>query len=1160
MSFLKNKKRVIESSDNNVQEETGTNVNQQEETVFQEETETNIVEEQIETQVESPKANVAKKPQMNADKKKKIIVGAVGAVVVAGVLFNMDSETEQPNNNGGTNSVQKAQIEQKEIKFTDDLNVLEASKDKDFISRLKYLEDNILGNKNFVKDGMTETDIKKIKKIKFDSYYELSKLLFTKKYKISNNEYLYRQGENVYHHLFQGNELNLEGIAPIPMPNGAFVRIEQLDMDYIIINSNKQDTNFQSIKDINVWRIDPSLGLKKILSFNTIKDVLSYLNQDEPKEEVFVKKYLNKILLIGDNAEIKDILDYFAEAEDEIETPKDIIMQYSLVEYTDENFKKIKLENNTIFSNDKQLFKEAGLYNIKYMKYNDEEEGIKEKVFIFKNNRIIKQVDLMNIRNISLNNYKNGSGEEFVSKEGMIFQLNANTGALEEIGSGSIYGKIQNGQLDSISLSIIESTEEKMPITNMIGKILIDTNGIEYKVTEDGVYYQGSIYPVNTFTITGSGFLFYLEEKVAKIKEIKSITKSGAALTTTKYKINLYSENKYEISNLDNELLYDQNTFEKIEFKIDFEAEEVTAIAHKRIEIDTKNKTINGIKYDTYEERGDAFFLFNNEGTLIKEVKTLNIEELFKDKIINFELIDGDLFDYYFNVDKLEGRIENSKIGKILKKYNTNTIPFKQFLNKNKNAVTKILDTKLKSQYGNSTVFLLSDLLKDKTFPFISFENNEKKMSIKMLDEKTLTINGKDEVLSEKIYLNIAKNKFMLQSSKGEVDNRLLQKYKLLVKDKALNLFYNEMKLDDKNYIDKTNNIKLFKYNNVYYFKNATSPDYYEVLTIDIDLLKNQLKIVDIKDNTFFTPLSSMEEMNSREYETYDKLLKIYLTPKVDEDMIAKRKAEEEEKQRRIRMSKEFQEKIAEFEKTPIKPVSIELNQKVIKEIKEKNTAPDFTFEIGTKLKFTIPESMEVVEGQKGFSLGYINHLNLKDLSGNDITIKNANVVLELEGDFSKQKINVYPLKIIYKDNETNEKRVIDIPKKATQFKYKEDGYEQVGIPAYVINAKLKNINTTVILSTVSGILENLTTPEDSITSLVESQTSAATGVSDDSSQTLGEATASGINEGIQDLIATIKESAENEKNLLIAEPNIKGESLFIEEVEVKFDAQKNTK
>jgi len=1150
-----NTSKNIEDTDSIEENFFGDDTDQEEITVEANNNTERMSEEQEETTVETntPK-KTTKKPQIdlkNLTKQQKIVLSTV--VISSVLLFAFSGGSDEKKHN----SI-KENIEQYDIKVNQDMDILEASKNKDFLTRLKLLEDK-LAKKSTNNGDSSKIDIEKIKAMKFKGYQELSLILFTNQYKISNQEYIYRKGNQILHHLFQGNEIVLDNIAAIAINNGAFLRMENLDTDYIINSNDMQDVDLKNIKSIDIWRIDPNTGLKKILVNDVKKDILSYLNQDDTPEDILIKKYLHKILLIGKNGEIKEEIDFFSKKNNEIATPKNIIKSYSLKEFTTENFQKYYIENNSIYLDGEKQFEKKGLYSLKYMKYNDPETGVTEKVFLFRNGKIIKSFELSDLRNFSLVSYKNKEGEEYVNKDGMVYQVNKDTGLLDEIGSGTIFGKISDGKLNSVSLSIIESSEEKLPIDNLVGKILIDENDIEYKITEDGVNYQDTILPISSFKITSSGFLFYEDEKIAKIKEIKLINKTGASILTASKKINLYSKDKYEIFDLDNNLLFNENDYENVDFDLNFEKETITATALVKSKVDFESKTINNIPFDTYELRNDKYFLYDEDGILKKEIPLTFTKVLFEEKVKSFELIDGEIFDYYFQIDTLSGKIDSNEVGKFIEKYQKDKIPFSQFKKKNSfKTLNKTIDSKIQNtSLEGQDIVLLNDLLEGRTFPFITFTDMLGNR-IKILDEKTLLINDKDTIEGLKIYLNQSKSKFLVNILPKMLNRKIEKKYKIKVINKTFSWFYKTLTLDDYNYIERKTGTKFFKDNlGTLYLKFKKDKNFIEVLSSQIDLLNDSLIVTDINDNSYTLVLSDLIKMSDKESEIYLKLLDRFLHPKVSDEAKKKKEEEARKKAERLKKSEMFKKQMEEFQNQKSELQTISLNEKKVNEIKQQNTEPDFTFEIGSKLKFIIKESMEVVEGEQGFALGYISNLTLKDMSDNILHIKNAKVVLGLEGDFSKEKIIVSPLKIIYKDSDTGEKRVIDIPQSASQFIYREDGYNSIGVPSYMINAKLKNINTTVILSTVSGVLENLTQPQDTLSQLTNTTNTTTIDGVDNQSQTIGQAAGAGINQGIQDLLNTIKDAADKEKNILISEPNVKGYSLFIEEVEVKFSEEK---
>jgi hypothetical protein len=100
------------------------------------------------------------------------------------------------------------------------------------------------------------------------------------------------------------------------------------------------------------------------------------------------------------------------------------------------------------------------------------------------------------------------------------------------------------------------------------------------------------------------------------------------------------------------------------------------------------------------------------------------------------------------------------------------------------------------------------------------------------------------------------------------------------------------------------------------------------------------------------------------------------------------------------------------------------------------------------------------------------------------------------------------------------------------------------------MTAKLTNLNTMMILSTISGITEYLTTPKDSFSALLSG---GGKEPETDLKGEMGKSAASGTNEGIQQIISLMKEESDKEQDVLISDNNISFKVKFFKDVEISF-------
>jgi len=1113
------------------------------------------------------------------EKKEKIkkiaFMGGVGAVLGYFAFFN-----EEDNTNKEVLNASQFKKKETSIQFEETLKLEEINKNEDFLKVLQQLKQKVEDLENISKEK-NSVSVEELNKKQYENFKKIEDYIFKQKYNVGQFEYFEKKGSTIIHYINKDDIRQMNERIVIPFRDGMIIKIPEINTTYLLMRENNDQGNSNYfLNDFEIWKIDDKVGLKKVISTDEKKQTLIFLREERENKNFIYERFENKIVIIGKNLEVEERIDIVNISEGiQLEEPKNIKESYGLSGFIDQVYNKYEIKAGEIWKNGKRITKKDFKYDYKIKRYTT--ENLEEKWVLnkYQNGLLVGVENLEDIRKIYITNYKGknqeGQDVEYLEKNKEIFKI-TKTQDLIKIGEGYIVGRIKDGNLTNVELDLYSEVYEPLNLSQFLNKTLVLTNKEEYKVMEEGLYHLGKLTPLKDVIIGSNEFLYINKKKIGKIEIIKFQGKTGVKVKTKDYNIIIRSEEDFEIRDrLTNDLKYSNDNLKgkKIKFLISKSDNKIKAVVNEDILVNFKDKTIDNIKYETYEQDVEGnYIIYNENGEKVKEVKKKKRTFLFEQSIEDFELTKGDLFDYFFELDNKTGEVSSDEIGSMIKKYDKNSIPFKGF--KKQVAKKALINVTKGIDLSKSDLTPIKNILKINTSKFL-FKTLLGK-EFKILDENNYIFNGQ-KILFSKSFYNKNYNEFVMLLEEGRNNSRTLQRAGIDSNLDKVKIKIDKIDYEEKELINTNTNEVIMKYGKKYYYKGS---DKFE-LVINIDFLFYDNKV------SFMLETGEQKEMNLEDIkplfdylkDKYKKDLRIQLTPKIKKQYESdfekvKKQILDEQKKSFVRSLKNAESELKELLKKEVKKEVLELTEEQIAEIQEEEVNGqeyDYMFEIGQKIKMTIKDSIELTEGETPFVLGYISNAELRDLNGNYLRIENAKVLTEIEGDFAKGKVFIKPVKIIYFHPELGKKVSIEIPNSATQFLYTErdkktgETYQTVGIPGYVVRAKLKTLPTRVVLKTVGGAVENLTKSDDMMSSMTDiaaaTSGSIAEATGTEGEESMGESAASGVSEGIKELVDTMTEIAEKEKDVIITEPDITGEFMFMEEVEVilEKDEKKNT-
>jgi hypothetical protein len=1161
------------------EETTSTNEEQMsvEEKEEKEEETTSTNEEPMSVEEKKEETTLTNEEPMSVEEKKKkkqkglLVLG--GGALLLGFFATMGEEEEDSNNKVNTFKKKDDQIT-----FKETIKVDEIAKSEDFLKVLKSLESKVKNLENITNKTNSVT-IEQLKAKEYEYFKSIESYLFKNKISVGKTEYFEKQGMEIIHYITDTDKRVLQNQIVLPINDGMLIKIPEINITFLIIKRNQDNKINYFNNNFDIWKIDKEIGLKKIISTDEKKQTLKFLSTEKNNPNFIYEHFKRKVIFIGKNLEIIERIDIVNEiSKNSLKEPTDINETFELQGYLDNMYNKYIIEKGKEYINDELVSTKDNHFKIKLINYNNKKLEKHWSFFKYIDNHLVEKIKTEEIRKIYFRSYigisEEGKEVEYLSKGKEIFEIDGKQN-LNKLGEGYIVGTIKKGVL-KVELELYNEVYDELNLYQFLNKTLVLEDGEEYKISEEGILNRRKLYPLTEVVIGSNSKLYISKEKIGSIKLIKEQGKTGIRVKTIDYDIKIRTKEDFEIRDAINKNLKFSNLNtgdNKIKFILKEKENKILAYLKRRVEINFEKKEINGNPYSTYEENeNEEYLLYNEEGEVYKKIKKENKEILFEQKIIDFELIKGELFEYYFELNNKTGHIKSDKIGKLIKKYSKDTIPFSGFIDQIGSrrivGVTKNLDL------SKSELIDLKNQMKPNIDKFI-FETSTKN-TFQIMDDKSFIFGGNKRLILEKSFYNRNYSTFTILIDKNRNKNREITKLNLNPKLDKEQLKVIKTTYKDKDLLNVKTNEVIINFANAYYYKNKDE-DFKLIVNKDFFFIENKISILLENGENIEIKLEDTKKLFPYLLKKYKTQLKIQLTPKIKKkyqsDFEKRKKEILKEQERKFTQSlEEATKELNNLMKKKIEPVVLELTEEqriqLEEETEEDKKKYDYMFEIGQIMRLEIPESIEISEGETPFVMGKIKHLELTDLSNNNLLIENAKVLLEVKGDFTKGKVFVYPTSIIYFHPELGEKVTIEIPSSATEFIYTEkdkktgEEYKTKGIPGYVVRAKLKTLPTRVVLKTVSGAIENLTKPDDMMGGIEGIAAATGGGEAGDTGgeEGMGESAASGVSEGIKELVDTITEIAEKEKDLIVTEPEIVGEVMFLEEVEVNFKDSKKKK
>ena len=1068
-------------------------------------------------------------------------------------------KTEDNNKDNLTNPVKKPKMNFKindkiqtedSIKFNKKMNIKESIYDENVLEKITKLEKEVKSLKNTNKYNSSNNKDYIAKKFKM--YKKLNKLLFKNQILLEDNSILSITNQNGQIDTIIKSEQTknvLENTIPIPIESGAYMKNLENNIDYLILfNSNK-------FSESEIWKLSIITGLKKITNKAEKSLVLNTYKQNKriPSDNLSIQDYTKSVLLINENAEIIDVLAY-KDNSDRLNLEKigSVIYSEPIIGYDTKIGYIFKENNGKIYKNGDLVPYDysSDLYSFRLIKLeNKETKNIDSYIVIYKGDNAVSKISLKDISHILFRTLTDSDGQKYIYSEGSIYKI-LGFNDRKKIGTGIILSSVKNGIILQKQLLLDKKKFKRIDLNKYIGKILISEeneflikrNTIEVKQLIKNKYIEPGLYPIEMFSLDNTFELKKQGKKIGYIKKIKEYNKVGVELTTPKHIIKIKSKKDYQVISL---ITGQDITEPGLKFSLDYNKKEIEVFKETNIEIDKKNKTINGEKYFTYEKKGKDYILYNENGTKTNIITEIKNEILFREKIKDLKIISGNVFDYFYTIETNTGEVKSSDLGSLAITYNKTNNPYPDFFD----TTTKTMFKTEEIKNIRTDNIKISDLYNKNYFihNLIFYTADSKPKKIIIEDTNLISVNGKKVRIKVGVY-KVKRSAFELIFPKtlNKKDKRNLQSFGFSYPNTII--YIDKIEVKYKNYFDKKNQIYVI--NNGVGDIVRIGEKFYNIINKRVDLYDNKVVLTIKKNNKLKDIDLNMNFIDKIEDITAGQLLKLYNEQNKTEKEIKKKKTvfkykNVEELKAQLKALEAQKQMI---EKKTVQKIVLGMPQSEVKKLIKNAKVADFTLEIGSEIEYNVPERIELVKGMEGFTLGNVKTYLLRDRSGNEIKMKDGLVVLSVSGDFSKSKIYLKPTMLIF--NMDGEKRKIEIPKEATVLRYKEDSngktYVTDGIPAYKIVAKLKNLSTMVMLETISGIIDTLTQPQDAMSQLLQ-----GTNKTTDQNEKIQDSAISGAGSGLHELVDLMKAAAEEEKDVLITESNIDCSSRFINEIEV---------
>lgn len=1017
---------------------------------------------------------------------------------------------------------------------------------------LKQAVNNI--NKRLDSKSKSTDSLRATQEIIFNSVVSLHKTTSSQEVLLEDGSFVSPQNNGSSYNILSASGITttIEKGTFIVIPTGYIIQNNETTTLYFAFTNPAEDSEIT-----NLYEASSLHGLRDkttdSASIERVKKIISSGGNDR----VVVTKYKNSVIAFNGFGQVSSVKRF------KKETVSDV-MQSSLLEDsvrglngfdTDSNY-KYRLRAGSLYKGDRVVTvsgQTTDLY-LRYAEYQPDktENPIKMVEVLNDSDELLKQFPTKKISRVLLNQIS-VDGEDYIVREGNIYKVSS-YGAEELKGAGSIVGKIVRGSLQQEKI-ILQHTEERYnELSEFAGKVLVGRTGIEYSVGEEYV----TIQPGDAYEKTSNYYLSSIGSLVSKVNmevkdsiiTVKNKSKIGGRIISENYIVEIKSLNKATILNK-------KTMVSKVYLNpvLSFVDEEWIALhANTAHNHNSDKQEINGIEYSKMVEvKPKVFNYYDVNGELINQANpdfNFNKILVLKERVIDVERIEGDAFDYLYRINLQTGEVSaEGVIGKLLidaeKKRTKNLF----------NSISTEVELANKEiDINDKTVYTLDEMIS--RHPHLS------KIKFKMMNEDELKVVSGSSIIINGKKLSVETGKynsnlgiFVFNLSEG-VDGR---EKRSLTGSMNSNRFERTVRLvtnEAPNYFNETITVatlaggkKVVGIRNPGYGTQWTS-----VYDESVDLKKSviNLTIKPFNDNTASSSSLSVGLNNIRvmsktmrddmvlQYNKYKSVKvedKATLIPSVQ-------KATENVKILESQLA-DLNQKLGDINGKSLSLQTFRMSDEDLavaseEELKKEST---FSFDIGTKLSYEVKKSIEVVQGVDSLIYTDLNQSFIEDREGNQLSMVNPVVVLKVAGDFNTNKVKFYPVQIVYTDAE-QQRKIINIPFTSTVMEYKDSSSPEImdGVPAYYVNQKMANLGTTVMLSSVQGVVESLTAPDDGFGGAL----AGLSGGAEETQSAFTDGVASGASEGIGAILDSMKEKSDGKKDLLITTGGLEITSVFV--------------
>lgn len=1112
---------------------------------------------------DAPVESINEKP----DNSKKIIQGSVLTLVsILAFLFlftDIFTSTEGTKITSGSNNglqVMKTQrissYQPTSTDFRKERTLTQINESEKIIQTIAQMKRDLDNLRKYGQSGdRSQKALRDSQKIISKSLEELHRLTSAKKLSLDDGGFL--------EPLANGKGYNITSGSGIKNTNNSGTYIV---FKYGTILKNKDESSitfvFTNIKSgkteiSNLFKITPRTGLKEITSDhekNKIKDIVMDVNYINDRIEKFM--YEDTVIFFNSLGEISATKKYRQKLYKDTNKNTPILGSIRRLHgFETADYDIYDIKDGTLRKNDKK-YSISGFSQdlaIRYVEYKSSTDTSNKFAEIMAGKNVIKRQPLIEIDNILIK--KTVINDKiYIAKDGYIYEIDQ-FGKKILKGPGRILGQIINSEISREKIVLNEKAIKTSTLTDLIGNTLYGKSGSTYQVKKAHVVLSPSnkIENLDQFLITSNGDLLTANKLfIDKITHFTATKMSGGRIITANYII--------EIPNSSLAIVKARATDVTTSYKnpkVIFEDNKwVVLMALAEYELDDKDKTINGVSFETKEVVSKNQFRFVDiDGSYIlneddSPVFNLSDRTILRERVDSIETIDGNAFNYVYSLDGRAGQLTAPGVGSLTMKKDQVSYPIFNQVNQNTALTEKTIEISNKQILNMDEFILLNKNLKNIIFKTISGDD------IKIISSSTILFNSTPVIISSGKF-NVKLDIFIFELDENMPANdkkKIFQNSKI----KRLERTIDNVVIASQNYY--TDNIMVINYRNQKLIKLTSddgltiwTPVYSESVSLDDSMATLKIKPYYQTPEPALTnifDISTVKAMSKAMSKDIIQQYKKYSTTPIKEKAISKSlKLQITNTAQLNSMLQSLNNKIKNIAGTNLSITKLTMNQAEIERAEdEKQQGGQFNFEIGQELSFDIKTSIEIAEGSSRFIYTDLNQSHYEDREGNTLSMISPVIVLEVTGDFNTNQVIFSPSKIVYTSLE-GKRQTISLSSDATTLEYTEEDSDYVlsGVPAYYINQKVKELPTTVMLTSVQGVIDAMSSQDDILGGALSGIEGLSGSDSDSATaDSFTDGVASGTSEGLKEIIDIYKQKAEGKQDILITDPNLELKAVFV--------------